>query len=165
TGARDLLKQLPDVAAPCVLIVYGPPEKQAHEVLQARDLGEFRAGPDRRLAVIGFVGGQGLTGALARLTAGGKAAPIYVTAGHGELALDDVDPDSRRGIGVLAGQLRELGCEARPLDLSVESRVPHDADLVVIAGGDQAWPEAQVDILGRHLRQGGKAPVLADLKY
>jgi hypothetical protein len=164
-AARQLQQEFPDIAPPCVLVTYGPPGSRAHEVLFARDMAEFRAGPDRRLAAVDFFGEQALAGALARLTAGHKPAIVYIATGHGELALEDTDAGSRRGLGVLAAQLRDLGCELRSLDLAAAERVPYDATLVMLAGGEQPWKEIEAERLLRYLRQGGKALVLAELNY
>ncbi len=164
-AARQLLQQFPDVTPPCILITYGSSGEHGHEILYARDLAEFRAGNDRRLAAIDFVGEQALAAALARLTAGRKQAMLYVTTGHGELALEDAEPESRHGLGLLASRLRELDCELRPLELAADPRVPHDASLVVIAGGEVPWTEAEVEKLGTYLRNGGKALILVDLTF
>jgi ABC-type uncharacterized transport system involved in gliding motility auxiliary subunit len=164
-AARQLLQEFPDVAPPCVLIAHGPPGSRSHEVLFARDLAEFRAGPDRRLAAVDFFGEQALAGALARLTGDSRPATIYVTTGHGELALDDADPESRRGMGVLAAQLRDVGCDVRSLDFAEAARVPYDATFVLVAGGEVSWNETELEKLSHYLRQGGKALVLADLNY
>jgi ABC-type uncharacterized transport system involved in gliding motility auxiliary subunit len=164
-SARRLQQQFPDVAPPCVLITFGPTGQPAHEVLSARDLAEFRAAPDRRLAAVDFLGEQALAGALARLGTGTKQATLYVATGHGELALDDNDPTSRRGMGMMAAQLRDLGCELRSLDLTAIPRVPFDATLVVVPGGEQTWSPAEAERLGKYLRHGGKALVLVDLNF
>src|SRR5262245_32940710 len=164
-AARELQHEFPDVAPPCVLIAYGPQGNRSHEVLFARDLAEFRAGPDRRLAAVDFFGEQALAGALARLTGDSRPATIYLTTGHGELALDDADAESRRGMGVLAGQLRDAGCDLRPLDFAEAARVPYDATFVLVAGGEVLWNETELQKLSHYLRQGGKALILADLNY
>jgi hypothetical protein len=163
--ARQLQQQFADVAPPCILITYGPAGDRGHEILYARDLAEFHSGDGRRLAAIDFVGEQALAAALARLTAGRKQAVLYVTTGHGELALDEAEPESRLGMGLLAARLRELDCEVRPLDLAAEPRVPHDASLVLLAGGERPWSEPDAEKLGNYLRHGGKALVLVDLNF
>jgi ABC-type uncharacterized transport system involved in gliding motility auxiliary subunit len=161
--ARQLEQQYPDAASPCVVITYGPPGDGAHEVLYARDLAEFRSGDDRRLAAVDCLGEQALAGALARLTAGKKQATVYITTGHGELALDDADPESRLGLGILAGLLERLGCDVAPLDLSAAQRVPADCSVIVVPGGQQPWNEQETEKLGKYLRSGGKALILVDL--
>jgi hypothetical protein len=68
-------------------------------------------------------------------------------------------------MGTLAAQLRDLGCELRPLDLTAIPRVPFDATLVVVPGGEQTWSPAEADRLSKYLRHGGKALVLVDLNF
>jgi hypothetical protein len=163
--ARRLLASFPDAAPPCVLMTYGSPEKQRHEVLTARDLAEFRAGERGPAAAVDFFGEQALAAALARMTSGRTRALAYVSVGHGELAPDDADTESRHGMGLLAEALRELDCEVRPLDFGAVPRVPSDAKLVIIAGGEQPWASSESEKLETYLRQGGRALVLVDLHY
>jgi ABC-type uncharacterized transport system involved in gliding motility auxiliary subunit len=164
-AARQLEQQYPDAGAPCVLVTYGAPGEASHEVLNARDLAEFHAGRDRRLAAVDGLAEQALAGALARLTAGKKQATVYVTTGHGELALDDRESESRQGLGILAGVLERLDCDLRPLDLMAAGRVPDDSSVVLVAGGGQPWNADESEKLDNYLRQGGKAVVLVDLTY
>lgn len=164
-AARDLQREFPDVAPPCIVMAYGRDKFRTHEVLYARDLADVRAADGERLAAIDFFGEQALASALSRLTSGRKQATLYVTVGHGELALADAGADSRRGLGQLAAQLGELDCELKPLDLSSAPRVPRDASLVLIAGGEKPWSESESEKLGTYLRQGGKALMLVDLNY
>lgn len=162
-AARQLQQQFPDLLPPCVLITFGSGQARSHEVLYARDLVEFHSGDAARPAQAEFFGEQSLAAALTRLTAGTKQALIYVATGHGELTLDDADPEGRYGMGLLAAMLRELDCELLPLDVSAAGRVPYDASLVMIPGGQKSWSESEAELLDKYLRQGGKALVLIDL--
>jgi ABC-type uncharacterized transport system involved in gliding motility auxiliary subunit len=162
-AARQLQQQYADIVPPCVLITCDRPGGASHEVLYARDLAEFRTGDDRRLAAVDCLGEQALAGVLARLTAGKKQATVCVTTGHGELALDDADHESRLGMGALAELVERLDCQLRPLDLSGTERIPADSSLVLIPGGEQPWTENEAEKLGKYLRQGGKALILVDL--
>lgn len=164
-AARQLQQQFPDLLPPCVLLTFGSDQARSHEVLYARDLAEFHSRDATGPAQAEFFGEQSLAAALARLTAGTKQALIFVTRGHGELALDDTDAESRHGMGLLAGMLRELNCELQPLDLSAVARVPYDASLVIIPGGEKSWSEAEAEKFGKYLRQGGKALVLVELTF
>ena len=164
-AARQLQQQFSDLLPPCVLLTFGPDQARSHEVLYARDLAEWHSSNASGPAQAEFFGEQSLAAALARLTSGTKQALIYVATGHGELALDDADPDSRHGLGLLAGMLRELNCGLKPLDLSAVARVPYDASLVIIPGGEKTWSEAEAEKFGKYLRQGGKALVLVELTY
>jgi len=163
-AARRLLRQYPDVTPPCVLLTFGSGTTGEHEILSARDLAEFRSTVGGRTAVE-FCGEQALAAAVARLTSGRQQALFYVVTGHGELALDDVDPDSRRGLGALANRLRELDCRLELLDLDATPRVPADADLLIVAGTQQRWSTAATERFANYLRQGGKGLVLIDLIY
>lgn len=165
-AGRQILQQFPDLLPPCVLLTYAPAQQTArHEVLHARDLAEFHAGDASHPPQAEFFGEQSLAAALARLTSGTKQAMIYVATGHGELAIEDSDPESGHGLGLLAEMLRELDCEISPLDLSAVARVPYDASLVIVPGGDKAWSEPEAETFGKYLRQGGKALILVELTY
>ncbi|HEV3022839.1 MAG TPA: Gldg family protein, partial [Pirellulales bacterium] len=164
-AARQWQQQFPDMVPPCVLVAIDSGPVAGHEVLTARDLAEFHPGDATRQAQVEFFGEQSLTAALARLTAGTKQAQLYMTTGHGELSLEDVDPESRRGLGLLAQMLRQLDCQVVPLDLAGAPRVPHDASLVVVAGGERPWNAAESDKLDVYLRQGGRALILVDFNY
>lgn len=163
--AREWQQAFPDVAPPCILITCGQGEHRAHEVLYGRDLAELRTADGRRLAAVDFLGEQALAAALSRLTAGRKQAVVYVSTGHGELAIDDADPHSRHGLGLLTAHLRELDCEVRALDFEAVPRVPRDASLVIVPGGEKPWNDSEAEKLGMYLRHDGKALVLVDLNY
>jgi len=163
--ARELVRQFPDVVPPCVLLTFGSGAGAGHEILAARDLAEFRSADGGRGMVAEFFGEQALAAAIARLTSGQKQALFYVVTGHGELVLEDADADSRRGLGALASQLRELDCQLQSLDLDATPRVPADADVVIVAGSQQRWSTAAADRFVSYLRQGGKGLLLVDLNY
>ena len=162
-AARQLEQQYPDAGDSCVLVTYGAPGRASHEILHSRDLVEFYAGNDRRLAAIDSLAEQALAGALTRLTKGRTQMAVYVTTGHGELALDDRESESRQGLGILAGWLERLDCELRSLELAAVERVPRDASAVLIAGGSLPWNAEDVEKLDKFLRQGGRAIILVDL--
>ncbi|MSR60511.1 MAG: hypothetical protein EXS05_23195 [Planctomycetaceae bacterium] len=163
--ARRLLQLYPDVTTPCVVVRQGHGENSRHEVLHARDLAEVRIARGERPPVVEFFGEQALTAALARLTSGRKQMVVYVLTGHGELSLDDDEPASRQGLGVLAAQWRELDIELRSLDLRAAQHVPVDADLVLLAGGEQPFATDEVAALSRYWAHGGKGLVLCELNY
>ncbi|HLJ12482.1 MAG TPA: Gldg family protein [Planctomycetaceae bacterium] len=164
-AARALQERFPDAVAPCVLVRYGPPDSTNHDVLFARDLAQYQAANAHRLDLVEFSGEQAFVAALTRLMSGKKQVKLYIVTGHGELALDDAKADSRYGIGLLADPLRAVDGELAPLDLTLEPRVPHDAGLVVVAGGQRPWNSAEAEKLGQYLRRGGKALVLIDLNF
>jgi gliding motility-associatede transport system auxiliary component len=164
-SARQLLRQFPDAIPPCVVLTFGSGTSARHEILAARDIAGFHSADTGLGTVAEFFGEQALAAALARLTKGKKQALFYAVTGNGELALDDADADSRRGLGALANLLRELDCRVEPLDLDATPRVPADADALIVAGGQQRWSTAAADRFARYLHQGGKGLLLVDLNY
>lgn len=162
---RQLLQRYPDLSPPCVLIRTSGAQSDGHEVLHARDLASVRGGAKGESPVIEFFGEQAVTAALSRLAGGRKQTIAYVLTGHGELALDDNEPHSRRGLGRLRERLRELDIELTPLDLKRAGRVPRDADLVVLAGGDQPLTPAEEEALRRYWDHGGRGLVLCELNF
>lgn len=157
---RRLQQQYPDVAPPCVVLVYGTGAAARHEVLHYRDLVEVRGTRGGEIAAVDFLGEAAITAALVRLSSGRRQTIIYSLIGHGELAPDDAEPHSRRGLGVLAGQLRDLDCDLRPLDLRAAPRVPGDVHLLLLAGPEQPFDAAEVAKLRAYLLHGGKALLL-----
>lgn len=155
---RELLARFPEASPPCVVVSYA----DRHEVLYAPDLVRVHAPGAGRPPVVEFFGEAALSAALSRLSSGGSQAIVYFLGGHGELRLDDLEADSRLGIGLLARRLRELDFEVRPLDLRSEPRVPMDAGIVLIAGGESPPAMAEVEALARYLAHGGNALVLCD---
>ncbi|MFN0052123.1 MAG: Gldg family protein [Planctomycetales bacterium] len=163
--ARRLLQQYPDVTPPCVVVQHDSGEGERHEVLHARDLMAMAdAGPNQPPRVR-FFGEQALTGALARLAGGRMQTVAYVLTGHGEYSLGNDDPSSRRHLGVLAEHWKRLDIELRPLDLASQRRVPADADLVLLAGGEQPLAPDELEALRRYFKHGGRGLVLCDLHY
>lgn len=160
---RILLERYPDVSPPCVLVRLTG--EDGHEVLHPRNLAEVQSFGADRPPVVEFFGESALTAALVRLSSGQKQTVAYVLTGHGELSLDDDDPESRRGLGVLAAQWHELNIDLRPLDLRIDPHVPVDADLVILAGGDQPLATNEVGALRQYWNHGGRGIVLSDLTF
>jgi hypothetical protein len=162
-AGRRMLAQFPDAVPPCVVVTLTRDGRTHHEVLQTRDVIEAGATGPGGLAAAEFMGESALTAALARLAEGTAAARVCVLTGHGELSLDDVEPESRNGLGLLAQRIRELGLELVPLDLRDAQRVPADACVVLIAGGLEPFEPIEIDRLETFLSNGGRALVLVDL--
>lgn len=163
--ARQLQQRFADVTAPSVIIVYGTGAEARHEVLRQGDLIDVHTTADGGSPVVEFLGEQAVTAALSRLWSGRRQTVVYCLTGHGELSLDDTRADSRRGLGTLARQLREIDCELRPLDLQAEGRIPADAGLVLLAGPDQPLSADEAARLRSYLLHGGRALLLFDLVH
>jgi len=87
---------------------------------------------------------------------------IYFLKGHGELEVESVDPIN--GLSQLTEQLKLRNFNVDTLDLtSPESRIPEDADLVVLAGPKQPLLAREVNILKDYLGENaGRLIVLID---
>ena len=86
---------------------------------------------------------------------------VYFLVGHGEMRLDDVDP--LRGLSELENFLRERNYSLATVDLSVEARVPMDADLVVIPAPQASLLPEEVEKLRRYMSErNGRIVVFID---
>jgi len=89
-----------------------------------------------------------------------RVAPksIGFVRGHGES--DPRDADRARGLTTLTGGLREDGFAIR--EVALDAAAPGDVDLLVVAGGSEAWSDAELDRLDAWLERGGALLVLLD---
>jgi ABC-type uncharacterized transport system involved in gliding motility auxiliary subunit len=94
-----------------------------------------------------FSGEQAITAAILDVSSPARQR-IYFLAGHGEMSPDEVD--GRRGLSVLADELRLRNFQINTLNLSSERRVPDDAALLVIAGPVQGRFHPYEEGLLRH---------------
>ena len=102
---------------------------------------------------------QELTGALNAVLEG-TAWKAYFTAGHAER---DTDSTERAGFSEVAAALRRANFVVQEINLAqVESEVPPDATVVVVAGPRADFFRAEVDGLRRYLDRGGKVLFLID---
>lgn len=119
-----------------------------------------------------FVGEKRFASAL--LDVSSRVQPVlYFLEGHGEMQLTGVDP--QRGASWLQAELEGRNYLTRELDLSSGSRVPSDADMVVVLGPQNALLPAEQEILRKYLDAGagklllalepGRAHGLDDLLY
>lgn len=90
----------------------------------------------------------------------GKAWKAYFTTGHAER---DTDSTERAGFSEVAAALRRANFVVQEINLAqVESEVPPDATIVVVAGPRADFFRAEVDGLRRYLDEGGKVLFLID---
>ena len=108
-----------------------------------------------------FRGEQMFTSALLDV-ASSNGNSIYFLRGHGERDVLSVDPIT--GISNLAEQLRQRNFEIKALDLTeLDSRIPEDADLIVLAGPQQPLLAREVNILKDYLNDNaGRLIILID---
>lgn len=139
-------------------------QRGEHRVdLRDRDI--FRhtgKGEDRTLE---FLGEAALNEAFSRLMSDEKRI-VYNLTGHGELSLENKEPD---GISELETLLQQEHYEVKTLDLvrereaSSAPRVPDDASVLVIARPRNAISAAETDAVLDYLSRGGRILVLPDL--
>ena len=160
-----LLRRFPDLAPPCALVWSPSDSNRGHETLTVRDLADFLQGETGRATSIDFLGEQALTAALSRLIQGNQQGKVCITNGHGELNPQDVEPNSRHGLGMLATLLQQVNCQVETLDLIESPRVPPETSLVLIAGGEKEWTVDETAKLDDYLRQGGRLCLFAPAPY
>ncbi|MBU0705236.1 MAG: GldG family protein [Chloroflexi bacterium] len=113
---------------------------------------------EERTEIVYTADEQDVTSALLKVTREGKKV-IYFLTGHQERDTEGYDYD---GYSAVAGALRELNYEVRPLNLAITETVPSDAALVVVAGPQTALLEEETMRLGSYLIEGGKALIMHD---
>ena len=110
--------------------------------------------------ITGFCGEKAITSAIIEVSSMGTDK-VYFLVGHGEMRLDDVDP--LRGLSELENFLRERNYSLATLDLSVEARVPMDADLIVIPAPQASLLPEEVEKLRRYMSErNGRIVVFID---
>ncbi|MBE9063825.1 Gldg family protein [cf. Phormidesmis sp. LEGE 11477] len=98
-----------------------------------------------------------LTNKLAQLSQN-ETATAYFLQGHDEYAIDG----SRPGLFEAASRLASENFTVAPLNLAESDRIPEDADVVIVAGPQQALFETEVIILQDYLESGGSLLVMVD---
>jgi hypothetical protein len=174
-----------------LLVVYGPEGKELHEFIPPSDLfGQVQNVVDdqgnRTRASFAFKGEDSLLRKLIYLSEGKSKAKVYFLQGHGELDISSREMRdvgiANRSMGELFGRLQEGNYEAKGFqfgldpkkdqpqtnpDLVVGSRVPTDAQVLVIAGPRTAFPQEHLtaleDYVKREGKQKGKLLVLMDV--
>ena len=99
---------------------------------------------------------ESITNALVKVTKD-RERTVYVTAGHGERSLSDTD---RNGLTVLKASLEKQHYTVKPLVLS--QGMPQDATVVVIAGPQKSFLEAEIRMIQEYLQKGGHMLYLQD---
>lgn len=107
-----------------------------------------------------FRGEKVLTGAVLDVSSEDRKK-LYFVSGHGERHITDVDPV--RGLSQLGDALRYRNFELRHLDLSTVSRVPNDADLVLIIAPQGPLLPQEEEVLRQYLsNQAGRVMIMLD---
>ncbi len=99
------------------------------------------------------------------LVATQKKKVLYFTQGHGEFTWNGSDEDGLRSIKLFENFLRSQNYTLRSFGVSEGSttKVPTDADGVVIVGGNSSMLPQEVSALKEYIEGGGGVVVLLDL--
>ena len=128
---------------------------EKHRVLSRPDLYEYK----HKLRTA-FLGEQAFTAAILDVSSTGQKK-IYFLSGHGEQRPDDVDPV--HGLSLLGDELRHRNFDVKLLDLSVTTRVPDDAALLIAAGPHGAFSRSEQEQLRQFLsNRAGRFILLVD---
>ncbi len=101
---------------------------------------------------------QELTGALVKVTRE-KDKKVYYLVGHRERDFEEAK--DAMGLNAFKKLLEGNRYVVSPLNLNQVATVPNDADLVVIAGPEQAFLDHEIKALKEYLQAGGSALIAA----
>ena len=77
---------------------------------------------------------------------------VYFLQGHGEYSLEESNEDN---IFIAVNSLKNKGYNVEPLNLVTSSKIPDDADVIIIAGSQRKLFEQEVKALEAYSDQGG----------
>ena len=80
----------------------------------------------------------------------------YFLQGHGEPALDN----SEGGLGEAVNRLTEKNYTVQTLNLATTSKIPDNANLIIIAGPERSLLPGEISALKQYLDKGGKLLIL-----
>ncbi|MBL9187426.1 MAG: GldG family protein [Opitutaceae bacterium] len=98
-----------------------------------------------------FHGEQALTAAILDVTML-RREKIYFVTGHGELRIDN--PDPQLGLTALRDQLKVRNFEVEPFDFSANRKIPDDASLLVVVSPQSAFTRQEQENLRQYLATG-----------
>lgn len=99
-----------------------------------------------------------ITSALIRALKEGRKTVCFVE-GFGERSIDET---GGAGYGAAKEQLARNNYDARSLNLLEEAAIPPPCAIVVVGGPRQSYPQAVVDLLKKHVENGGRTLFLLD---
>ncbi|YAI82506.1 MAG: Gldg family protein, partial [cyanobacterium endosymbiont of Rhopalodia sterrenbergii] len=82
---------------------------------------------------------------------------VYFLQGHGEYSLEE---SQENNIFIAANSLKNKGYNVEPLNLVTSSKIPDDADAIIIAGSQRKLFEQEVQALETYSDQGGNLLLL-----
>lgn len=104
----------------------------------------------RERMAVAFKGEQVVTSAILSVSNPNRPK-IYFLAGHGEMRPSDVN--AAQGLSVFADEMRQRNLQVLSIDLTMEKKVPEEADLLVIAAPQGPFDAFEVELLRRYLSE------------
>jgi hypothetical protein len=154
-----------------LLVVYGSDPNVQHQFIKMDEIfaPDPDAGPNRRGERFLFKGEDALVSSLSFLEEGKSKAVVYFLQGNGELDLtDSAGNQEGKGAGALRERLQRANYEIKGLQLTqvpvkstdpsivTGTRVPDDADVVVIAGPRVPLSDVALKALREYMQPTGK---------
>jgi ABC-type uncharacterized transport system involved in gliding motility auxiliary subunit len=161
-GSRKLLEGY-RAANPEFTLDYVDPSKEPTRARQAgiRKLPTLALTVGERTEKLDELTEEKITNALIKLSKD-KPQTICFTTGHGELAMAASEAE---GGATLKKLLENQSYAVRDLNLSQETAIPADCELVAIAGPVRGFTPAEVKLVGDFLAQGGRALVMLNADF
>lgn len=82
---------------------------------------------------------------------------VYFIQGHGEYS---IEKSQKNSVFIAVNSLKNIGYNVEPLNLVKSSKIPDNADTIVIAGSQRKLFEQEVDALETYSEQGGNLLLL-----
>ena len=151
TRAQTIFNQF-DIKDENIILVA---QEDRYQIIRQEDLYEVKAGQ-----ITGFKGEQAITSAIINVNSG-KIHNIYFLTGHGEMQLEDSDP--QKGLSQLRSFLENRNFNTHSLNLLKENAIPEDASLILIAAPQAQLMPVEVELLRRYMNdQNGRLIALID---
>jgi hypothetical protein len=134
-----------------MLVVYGSDPDENHRFVPNSDLMSMESFGARDIK---YKGEDALMTALSALSEGKSKPVLYFTQGHGELDLNNSDPNQPdEGTGALRSRLEKRNYDIKPLSFSpAKPEVPDDAAIVVIIRPSIPYSAGTLDALRRYMK-------------
>ncbi|MBI3312068.1 MAG: GldG family protein [Candidatus Omnitrophica bacterium] len=132
-----------------------------HKYLSDTDLAEYdyaTAGLGTQPAVKSFKAEEAFTSAIVSVTQATQPL-VWVTKGHGEKAIDDVEP---AGLAELKKRLEQENMRVEAVTLLERSDIPPDVSAILIAGPTRRFTEQELLLVQSYLERGGRLLALVD---
>lgn len=101
---------------------------------------------------------QELTNALIMVAREGKR-PVYFVEGHGEHGIDD---NEKSGYSQVKDVLDSQGFDVKRLIMIQEGKIPDDAAILVIAGPQKPFLQAEKNLIAEYINGGGQLLLMID---